>query len=165
MHLASFIRRQSSDRFASLHLIALKLHAFEDNDFNTLRSFSADLHSVLATLRLGGYGMELNSHATLSQLVAKLTPALKSRWGEKSWAMQPTLATVEDLDQWLDGVAMSEQSIRAGSTEAPHQKQGKQVDDERRFAHKANAFNTTIATQQAGDTRRSPGATELTSNT
>ena len=97
----------------------LKLRPFRDNDFNALRSFSADLHSVVATLRLGGYGMELHSHATLSQLVAKLPPALKSRWGEKSWAMQPTLATVEDLDQWLDGVAMAEQSIRAGSSEAP----------------------------------------------
>jgi hypothetical protein len=95
--------------------------------------------------------MELHSHATLSQLVAKLPPALRSRWGEKSWAMQPTLATVEDLDQWLDGVAMAEQSIRAGSSEAPHQKQGKQVDEKRRSAHKVNAFSTSIATQQAGD--------------
>ncbi|EFX65353.1 hypothetical protein DAPPUDRAFT_264814 [Daphnia pulex] len=67
----------------------LKLRPFMDNDFNALHSFSADLHSVVATLRLGGYGMELYSHATLSQLVAKLPPALKSRWGEKSWAMQP----------------------------------------------------------------------------
>jgi hypothetical protein len=129
----------------------LKLRPFRDNDFNALRSFSADLHSVVATLRLGGYGMELHSHATLSQLVAKLPPALKSRWGERSWAMQPTLATVEDLDQWLDGVAMAEQSIRAGSSEAPHQKQGKQVDEKRRSAHKVNAFSTSIATQQAGD--------------
>jgi hypothetical protein len=31
--------------------------------------------------------------------------------------MQSQLATVEDLDQWLDGVAMAEHSIRAGSTE------------------------------------------------
>ena len=44
----------------------LKLRPFRDNDFNSLRSFSADLHSVVATLRLGGYGMELHSHATLS---------------------------------------------------------------------------------------------------
>lgn len=56
----------------------LKLRSFRDNDFNALRAFSADLHSVVATLRLGGYGMELYSHATLSQLVSKLPPALKS---------------------------------------------------------------------------------------
>ena len=61
--------------------------------------------------------MELHSHATLSELIAKLTPVLRSHWGEKSWAMQPQLATVEDLDQWLDGVAMAENSIRAGSME------------------------------------------------
>ena len=93
----------------------LKLQPFRDNDFNSLRAFSANLHSVVATLRLGGYGMELHSHATLSQLISKLPPALKSRWGEKSWAMQPRLATVEDLDEWLDDVAMAEQSIRAVS--------------------------------------------------
>ena len=93
----------------------LKLQPFRDNDFNSLRAFSANLHSVVATLRLGGYGMELHSHATLSQLISKLPPALKSSWGEKSWAMQPRLATVEDLDEWLDGVAMAEQLIRAGS--------------------------------------------------
>jgi hypothetical protein len=91
----------------------LKLRPFKDNDFNALRSFSADLHSVVATLPLGGYGMELYSHATLSQLVTKLPPALKSYWGEKSWAMQPALASIEDLDQWLEGVAMAEKSIRA----------------------------------------------------
>lgn len=56
----------------------LKLYSFRDNDFNALGSFSADLHS-LVSLRLGNYGMELHSHATLSQLISKLPPALKSR--------------------------------------------------------------------------------------
>jgi hypothetical protein len=37
----------------------LKLSPFKDNDFSALRAFSADLHSVGVTLRLGGYGMEL----------------------------------------------------------------------------------------------------------
>jgi hypothetical protein len=32
----------------------LKHQPFKDNDFNGLRSFSANLHSVVATLRLGG---------------------------------------------------------------------------------------------------------------
>ena len=65
----------------------LKLNSFKDGDFQALKTFSAELHSVVATLRLGGYGMELHSNHTLSQLVSKLPPALKSRWGEKSWAM------------------------------------------------------------------------------
>ncbi|KAI9562419.1 hypothetical protein GHT06_013389 [Daphnia sinensis] len=56
----------------------LKLWLLKDNDFSALRSFSADLHSVVATLRLGRYGMELYSHAILSRLVAKLPPALRS---------------------------------------------------------------------------------------
>ncbi|KZS19715.1 Uncharacterized protein APZ42_013762 [Daphnia magna] len=87
----------------------LKLQPFRDNDYKALRAFSADLHSVAATLRLGGYGMELHSHATLSQLVSKFPPALRSRWREKRLSMQPHLPTVEDFDQWLDGVAMAEQ--------------------------------------------------------
>jgi hypothetical protein len=69
----------------------LKLQPFRNNDYKALRTFSADLHSVVATLRIGGYGMELHSHATLSQLISKLPPVLKSRWGEKSWAMQSRL--------------------------------------------------------------------------
>jgi len=138
----------------------LKLRPFKDNDFSALRSFSADLHSVVATLRLGGYGMELYSHATLSQLVAKLPPALKSRWGEKSWAMQPTLASIEDLDQWLDGVAMAEKSIRASSMDSSHQRPAKLTEEKRR-THKPNVFNITSATlpkTDADDTSpRCPG--------
>ncbi len=34
----------------------LKLQPFRDNDYNSLRSFASTLHSVVATLRLGGYG-------------------------------------------------------------------------------------------------------------
>ncbi len=128
----------------------LKLRPFKDNDFNALRSFSADLHSVVATLRLGGYGMELYSHATLSQLVAKLPPALKSRWGEKSWAMQPTLASIEDLDQWLDGVAMAEKSIRAISVESSHQRPVTPT-EEKRGTHKPNVFNSTSTTPTKTD--------------
>jgi hypothetical protein len=128
----------------------LKLRPFKDNDFNALRSFSADLHSVVATLRLGGYGVELYSHATLSQLVAKLPPALKSRWGEKSWAMQPTLASIEDLDQWLDGVAMAEKSIQASSVESSYQRPVKPTEEKRR-THKPNVFNITSTTPAKTD--------------
>jgi hypothetical protein len=138
----------------------LKLSPFKDNDFSALRAFSADLHSVVATLRLGGYGMELYSHATLSQLVLKLPPALKSRWGEKSWAMQPTLATVEDLDQWLDGVAMAERSIQASSIETPQQRSAKPTDEKRRVLHRPNVFNNTVTHDEpdADDkTTRCPG--------
>ncbi|XP_057374666.1 uncharacterized protein LOC130695542 [Daphnia carinata] len=124
----------------------LKLRPFRDNDFSALRAFSADLHSVVATLKLGGYGMELYSHTTLSQLISKLPPALKSRWGEKSWAMQPTLASIEDLDQWLDGVSMAEQSIRASSIETPHRQHIKPSEEKRRTPHKPNVFTTTSVT-------------------
>jgi len=119
-----------------------KLRPFKDNDFNALRAFSADLHSIVATLKLGGYGMELHSHATLSQLVSKLPPTLRSQWGKKSWAMQPTLSTVEDLDQWLDGVTMAEQSIRAGLLEIPHLKHNNQKEsDKRRSNSGPNVYN------------------------
>ncbi|XP_057371748.1 uncharacterized protein LOC130692631 [Daphnia carinata] len=122
----------------------LKLRPFRDNDFSALRAFSADLHSVVAALKLGGYGMELYSHTTLSQLISKLPPTLKSRWGEKSWAMQ--LTSIEDLDQWLDGVAMAEQSIRASSIETPHRQHIKPSEEKRRTPHKPNVFNTTSVT-------------------
>lgn len=57
--------------------------------------------------------------------------------------MQPTLASIEDLDQWLDGVAMAEQSIRASSMETHHQRQMKPTDEKRRAPHKPNVFSTT----------------------
>ncbi|XP_046644638.1 protein transport protein SEC31-like [Daphnia pulicaria] len=134
----------------------LKLSPFKDNDFSALRAFSADLHSVVATLRLGGYGMELYSHATLSQLVSKLPPALKSRWGEKSWSMQPTLATVEDLDQWLDGVAMAERSIQASSIETPQQRSAKPTDEKRRVLHRPNVFNNTVTHDESDANDKTP---------
>jgi hypothetical protein len=101
----------------------LKLRHFKGNDFNA--------HSVGVTLRLGGCGMELHRHATLSH---KLPPVLKNRWCEKSWAMQPTLTSVEDLDQWIDGVTMMVRSIRASSMETTPQRSLKPTDD-KRFLH------------------------------
>jgi hypothetical protein len=129
----------------------LKLQSFKDNDFNALRAFSANLHSVVATLRLGGYGMELHSHATLAQLVAKLPPALKSRWGEKSWAKQPQLSTVEDLDKWLDDVAMAEHSIRAGAMESSRSSGDppKKSNRDGRRGQSHNVFNTTTENRPA----------------
>lgn len=136
-----------------------KLRPFKDNDFNALRAFSADLHSIVATLKLGGYGMELHSHATLSQLVSKLPPTLRSQWGKKSWAMQPTLSTVEDLDQWLDGVTMAEQSIRAGLLEIPHLKHNNQKEsDKRRSNSGPNVYNITTGHPTGSTTlTRCPG--------
>ncbi|KZR98670.1 Uncharacterized protein APZ42_005806, partial [Daphnia magna] len=136
----------------------LKLQLFRDNDFKALRGFSADLHSVVATLRLGGYGMELHSHATLSQLVSKLPPALKSRWGEKSLSIKPHLSTVEDLDQWLDGVAMAEHSIRAVSTEVHQPKiQSKPNDSRHRSPTSHNIFNTTTDKSTEQKISKCPG--------
>jgi hypothetical protein len=60
----------------------LKLQPFKDGDYISLRNFTSNLRSVVATLQLGGYGMELYSNSTLSQIVAKLPPLLRSRWGE-----------------------------------------------------------------------------------
>ena len=99
----------------------LKLQPFKDSDFHALRNFAANLHSVVATLQLGGYGMELHSNSTLSQLVSKLPPVLRSRWGEKSWAMQPNLPTVVDFDTWLDNVSMAEFCVRADASYSQQQ--------------------------------------------
>jgi hypothetical protein len=57
----------------------LKLPSFRDSDYDSLKSFSSTLHSVVATLQLGGYGSELQSSTTLAQLVGKLPPNLRSK--------------------------------------------------------------------------------------
>ena len=93
-------------------LLALK--PFKDNDYAALRLFASTLHSVVATLNYSGYGVELYSSATLYQLVSKLPPLLKSKWGEVSWSWQPNLPTVVDFDCWLDNVSMAEYALRAG---------------------------------------------------
>ena len=61
--------------------------------------------------------MELHSNSTLKQLIDKLPPYFRSRWGERSWAMQPNIPNVADLDAWLDDVAMAEYCIRGGVTD------------------------------------------------
>lgn len=85
---------------------------FKENDFSALRSFASNLRSVVATLQLEEYGMELHSNSTLKQLIDKLPPYFRSRWGERSWAMQPNIPNVADLDAWLDDVAKAEYCIR-----------------------------------------------------
>ena len=103
----------------------LELQPFKDEDYDALRSFSATLHSVVATLQLGGYTSELCSNSTLLLLVSKLPPRLKSRWGEKSWeltgACHNALPTVLDFDTWLDNVSMAEYSLRAGLAKPKNQ--------------------------------------------
>jgi hypothetical protein len=111
----------------------LKLSPFKDNDFSALRAFSTDLHSVVATRRIRHGAVQ--PHYTLAAGF-KLPPALKSRWGEKSWAMQPTLATVEDFGQWLDEVAMAERSIRVSSIETPQQRSTNPTDEKCRVLHR-----------------------------
>jgi hypothetical protein len=94
----------------------LKLQSFRDNDYTSLRSFASTLHSVVATLRLGGYGHELNSCTTLSQLVAKLPPILRSKWADVSYLIRDRLPNIVDFDSWLDDTSMAEYFVRAGAT-------------------------------------------------
>ena len=91
----------------------LELQPFRDGDHKALESFASTIHSVVATLSQCGYGMELYSTTTLLQIVAKLPPILKGRWGEVSWSMQPQLPSLTDFDWWLDNVSMAEYSVNA----------------------------------------------------
>ena len=93
----------------------LELVPFHDGDFKALQRFSASLRSCVATLRFGGYGVELQSHATLAHVVNKLPHTLHSRWAESSYAIMDRLADLFDLDNWLDNCAMGEYCVRAGS--------------------------------------------------
>lgn len=61
-----------------------KLQPFRGGDYQTLCHFSSTLRSLIETLRLGGYGMELQSNTTLIQLVAKLPASLRKEWGKRS---------------------------------------------------------------------------------
>ena len=92
----------------------LKLTAFRDNDYKAMKTFAASLHSVVATLRLGGYGVELHSSTTLAQLVSKLPPILRSKWADVSYHIRDRLPNVMDLDSWLDDVFMAEYFVRVG---------------------------------------------------
>ena len=67
------------------------------------------------TLHFGGYGVELQSHATLAHVVNKLPHTLRSRWAEYSYAIMDRLPDLSDLDNWLDNCAMAEYCVRAGS--------------------------------------------------
>jgi hypothetical protein len=58
--------------------------------------------------------------------------------------MQPTLAIVEDLDQWLDGVVMAERSIQASSMKTLQQRSAKPTDEKRHVLHRPNVFNNTM---------------------
>jgi hypothetical protein len=62
----------------------LKLHSFKDSDYEYLKQFSSMLHSLVATLQLGGDGLELHSSTTLAQLVGKLPSILRSKCDEVS---------------------------------------------------------------------------------
>jgi hypothetical protein len=84
----------------------LKLTSFKDNDYDSLKSFSLTLHSVVATLLLGSYELELHSSTTLAELVGKLPPILRSKWAKKSYRIQDRLPMILDLDGWLDDVAI-----------------------------------------------------------
>jgi hypothetical protein len=75
--------------------------------------------------------------------------------GQKSWAIQPTLASIENLDQWLDGVAMAEKYIQASSMESSHQRPVKST-EQKRGTHKPKVFNTNstnLPKTDANDTR------------
>lgn len=56
-------------------LLLLRLNSFKDGDYEAFRYFSSTLHSVIATLDLGGYQADLRSGSTIMQLVnATKTP-------------------------------------------------------------------------------------------
>lgn len=87
--LYQFALRELQRKFGNPQIVAqacttslLALKPFKDNDYPALRLFASTLHSVVATLNYSGYGVELYSSATLYQLVSKLPPTLKSKWGE-----------------------------------------------------------------------------------
>jgi hypothetical protein len=126
----------------------LKLPSFRDSDYDSLKSFSSTLHSVVATLQLGGYGSELQSSTTLAQLVGKLPPNLRSKWAEVSYKIQGRLPTIIDLNSWLDDVTMAEYFVRVGVNSTPQHSVSSQQkpnnDKQRKSASSPKVFATTV---------------------
>ncbi|KAI9554932.1 hypothetical protein GHT06_020212 [Daphnia sinensis] len=113
--LYSFALKELHRKFGNPRIVStacssslLKLPSFKDSDYESLKQFSSALRSVVATLQLGGYGLELHSSTTLAQLVGKLPPNLRNR-----------LPTILDLDTWLDDVTMAEYFVRVGVNPTP----------------------------------------------
>lgn len=120
--LYQYALKELQRKFGNPQLIAqaltsslLDLKSFKDNDYCALKVFATTLRSVVATINESGYGMELHSSATLLQLVNKLPPLLKNKWGELAWSMQPNIPTVADFDWWLDNQMMAQYAMRVGS--------------------------------------------------
>ncbi|XP_057380662.1 uncharacterized protein LOC130703059 [Daphnia carinata] len=119
--LYSFALKELHRKFGNPRIVStacsslrLKLPSFKDSDYESLKQFSSTLRSVVATLQLGGYGLELHSSTTLAQLVGKLPSKLRSKWAEVSYRIQDRLPTILDLDTWLDDVTMAEYFVRVG---------------------------------------------------
>jgi hypothetical protein len=70
--------------------------------------------------------------------------------------MQPRLTTVEDLDEWLDGVAMAEQSIRAESHDHSQSNPKKNSKEKRQGSKSINVFATTAEITTEPSTAISP---------
>ncbi|KAI9558500.1 hypothetical protein GHT06_015288 [Daphnia sinensis] len=124
--LYSFALKELHRKFGNPRIVStacssslLKLPSFKDSDYESLKQFSSTLRSVVATLQLGGYGLELHSSTTLAQLVGKLPPNLRSKWAEVSYRIQDRLPTILDLDTWLDDVTMAEYFVRVGVNPTP----------------------------------------------
>lgn len=62
----------------------MELPSFHDVDFKSLQKFSAASRSWVASLRFGGYGIELQTHANLAHVENKLSYLLRSRWAKFS---------------------------------------------------------------------------------
>ena len=71
--------------------------AFSRRGLQGSQKISVSLRSCVATLHFGGYGTELQSHATLANVVNKLPHTLRSRWAEYSFAIMDRLLDLSNL--------------------------------------------------------------------
>lgn len=86
----------------------LSLTSFKEDDHRSLRTFSAKVRGVVATLKYGGYSSQLECFSTIQQLSSKLPLTLRKSWGKKSWSLQPKLPNLIDFDDWLDETYMED---------------------------------------------------------
>lgn len=64
---------------------------FANNEQTCLSRLSAALRSVVATLQLSCFDVELQSYSNVESVARKILPKLQERWSMIAWNMQPDI--------------------------------------------------------------------------
>ena len=86
--------------FANLGAV-FQSHPVKHMDTAALEKYHARLHCAVTTLESLGYRGDITSRENLRRAVAKLPLQLRHDWGKRVVELEPSQATLLDLDDWL----------------------------------------------------------------